>query len=73
MDDFVIDASIDLMTSSFYSDFVNKNKSKDWRLGRETGKVVVMKTGIRSLLKNEDWWAVWFGFTIIGVALARVS
>ncbi|MBD3402127.1 putative sulfate exporter family transporter [candidate division GN15 bacterium] len=31
-----------------------------------------MSNGIRSLWKNEDWWAVWFGFFIIGLALLEV-
>jgi len=31
-----------------------------------------MKRGISSLWKNEDWWAVWFGFIIIIVALTKL-
>jgi uncharacterized integral membrane protein (TIGR00698 family) len=31
-----------------------------------------MKDGISSLWKNEDWWAVWLGFIIILVALAKI-
>jgi len=31
-----------------------------------------MKSGISSLWKNEDWWAVWFGFIIIAGALTRI-
>lgn len=31
-----------------------------------------MKSGISSLWKNEDWWAVWFGFIIIIGALTKL-
>ncbi len=31
-----------------------------------------MKNGMSSLWKNEDWWAVWFGFIIIIVALCKI-
>ncbi|MCB2229451.1 putative sulfate exporter family transporter [bacterium] len=30
-----------------------------------------MSSGISSLWKHEDWWAVWFGFIIIGLALLQ--
>ena len=28
-----------------------------------------MKDGIRSLWKDEDWWAVWFGFALMLASL----
>ena len=28
-----------------------------------------MSNGIRSLWKDEDWWAVWFGFILIAASL----
>jgi len=31
-----------------------------------------MREGISSLWKNEDWWAIWFGFTLIILALSGV-
>lgn len=31
-----------------------------------------MRNGISSLWKNEDWWAVWLGFIIIGIALLKI-
>jgi len=30
-----------------------------------------MSEGIRDLWRKEDWWAVWFGFILIGASLSR--
>ena len=34
--------------------------------------VVASKFKVSDLYKNEDWWAIWLGFIIIGVGLIRI-